>query len=57
MKSIPNRVGHKRIKKYDILSVEVSKILIFKQADGEALHACHKVVKYSNIFDAVWENT
>jgi cobalamin biosynthesis protein CobT len=49
MKSIPNKVGYKWIKKYDIHIVDTSHILIFKQA-GEALDACHRVVKYGSIF-------
>jgi hypothetical protein len=55
MKSIPNKVGYKWIKKYGIHIVDTSQILIFKQADGEALDACHRVVKYGRIFDLLRE--
>jgi hypothetical protein len=55
LRSIPNKVGYKWIKKYDIHIVDTSHILIFKQADGEALDACQRVAKYSRIFDALRE--
>ena len=47
LRSIPNKVGHKWMKKLDIRTVDTSNVLIFKQAEGEALDACQKVVKYS----------
>ena len=55
LRSIPNKVGYKWIKKYDVHIVDTSHILIFKQADGEALDACQRVVKYSRIFDVFRE--
>jgi flagellar hook-basal body complex protein FliE len=55
MKSVPNKVGYKWIKKYDIHIVDTNHILIFKQTDGEALDACHRVVKYGSIFDVLRE--
>ena len=53
LRSIPNKVGYKWMKKFDIHTVDTSNVLIFKQAEGEALDACQKVVKYSKIFDVV----
>ncbi len=52
MKLISNKVGYKWIKKYDIHIVDTSHILIFKHADGEALDACHRVVK-DGIFEVL----
>lgn len=53
LRSIPNKLGYKWIKRYDITTVDTRHVLIFKQADGEALDTCCKVVKYSQIFDVV----
>lgn len=53
LRSIPNKVGYKWMKKFDIRTVDTSNVLIFKQVEGEALDACQKVVKYSKIFDVV----
>jgi hypothetical protein len=55
LRSIPNKVGYKWIKKYDVHIVDTSHILIFKQAEGEALDACQRVAKYSRIFDVLRE--
>jgi hypothetical protein len=53
LRSIPNKVGFRRMKMFDICTVDTSNVLIFKQAEDEALDACQKVVKYSKIFDVV----
>lgn len=53
MKPIPNKVGYKWIKNYDIMTVKTSNILIFNQADDDALDNCQKVVKYSSFFNVL----
>ena len=53
LRKIPNKVGYKWEKKYDILTVDTSHILIFKQENGEALDSCKKVVSYGRIFDVL----
>ena len=41
------------MKKFDIHTVDISNVLIFKQVEGETLDACQKVMKYSDFFDVV----
>ena len=53
MKNVPNKMAYKWIKKYDILMVETSNILIYRQAEGNALDSAQKVVHYSKIFDVL----
>ena len=55
MKSYPNKIAYKWIKKYDLLTVGTSNVLIYKQEDGAALDTCQKVPKYSFIFDVIRE--
>jgi hypothetical protein len=45
MKTYPNKIAFKWIKKYDLLTVNTSNILIYKQEDGAALDTCQKVPK------------
>ncbi len=40
--------------KYDLLTVDTSNVLIYKQED-EAIDTCQKVPKYSFIFDVIHE--
>ena len=53
MKNVPNKMAYKWIKKYEILMVETSNILIYKQAEGDALDSAQKVVHYSKMFDVL----
>lgn len=53
LRQIPNKVGYKWVKKFSILTIDTSQILIFKQDEGEALDSCKKVVSYSKIFDVL----
>jgi lipopolysaccharide biosynthesis protein len=55
MRSYPNKIAYKWVKRYDVMVVESSNVLIYKQEDGSPLDSCKKVVKYSNRFDAVCE--
>ena len=53
MKSYPNIVAYKWVKQYNLMVVQSSQILIYKQAKGSPLDSCQKVVKYSIMFDAI----
>ena len=53
--SYPNKVAYKWVKQYDLKVAQSSQILINKQAEGSPLDLCRKVVKYSNMFDAINE--
>ncbi|KAL3802508.1 hypothetical protein HJC23_012527 [Cyclotella cryptica] len=53
LRQIPNKVGYKWVKKFSILTIDTSNILIFKQDETEALDSCKKVVSYSKIFDVL----
>lgn len=53
IRKIPNKVGYKWVKKYAIMTIDTSNILIYKQDEGEALDSCQKVVSYSKIFDVL----
>ena len=55
MKSYPNKVAYKWVKRYDLMVVQSSRILIYKQEEGSPLDLCQQVVKYSNLFDAIRE--
>ena len=55
MRSYPNKIAYKWVKCYDVMVVESSNVLIYKQEDGSPLDSCKKVMKYSNLFDAVCE--
>ena len=55
MKSHPNKVAYKWVKQYDLMVVQSSQILIYKQEEGSPLDLCQQVVKYSNLFDAICE--
>jgi hypothetical protein len=53
MKQYPNKLPYKWIKKYDLMTVKTSNILIFKQEEGDALDSAQEVVHYSKIFDVL----
>jgi hypothetical protein len=53
MKSYPNKVAYKWMKRYDLLVVNTSNTLIFKEKTGAALDSCQRVVQYSHVFDVV----
>ncbi len=53
MRSYPNKVAYKWVKRYDLLVVSTSNTLIYKQDSGAALDSCLRVAHYSNIFDVV----
>ena len=53
LRSIPNKVGYKWMKKFDICTVDTSNVLIFKLAEGEASDVCQMAVKYRKTFDVV----
>ena len=55
MRSYPNKIAYKWVKCYDVMVVESSNVLIYKQEDGSLVDSCKKVVKYSNLFNAVCE--
>ena len=55
MNTHPNKIAYKRIKKYDLLTIDTSNILVYKQAAGAALDKCQKVAKYCILFSVVWE--
>jgi hypothetical protein len=55
MRRYPNKIAYTWVKRYDIMVVESSNVLIYKQKDGSPLDSCKKVMEYSNIFDAVCE--
>ena len=55
MKSYPNKIAYKWIKNYDLLTVDTSNVLIYKEEDGAALDRCQKVPRYSFIFDVIPE--
>ena len=55
MRSYPNKIAYKCVKRYDVMVVKTSNVLIYKQEDGSPLDSCKKVMKYSNLFDAVCE--
>ena len=49
--AVPNKLPYKWIKKYGLMTVETSNILIFKQDESNALDSAQKVVQYNKIFD------
>jgi hypothetical protein len=51
MKSYPNKVAPKWVKRCDLLVVNTSSTLIFKQKTGAALDSCQRVVQYSHVVD------
>ena len=53
MRSYPNKVAYKWVKRYDLLVVSTSNTLIYKQDSGAALDSCLRVAHYSNVFDVV----
>ena len=53
MKKYPNKLSYKWTKKYDLLTVETSNILISKQTEDDALESAQKVVQYSKMFDVL----
>jgi hypothetical protein len=53
MKSYPNKIAYKWLKRYDLLIVDTRNILIYKQTGGAALDLCQRVVPYSSVFDVV----
>jgi hypothetical protein len=55
MNTHPNKTAYKWIKKYDLLTIDTSNILVYKQAAGAALDKCQKVAKYCILFNDVWE--
>ncbi len=55
MRTYPNKIAYKWVKRYDIKVVQNSNILFFKQPEGLPLDLCQQVVKYSNVFDAIHE--
>jgi hypothetical protein len=55
MKSYPNKVAYKWVKRYDLLVVNTSNTLIYKQEPGAALDSCLRVAHYSNVFNVVRE--
>ena len=55
MRTYPNKIAYKWVKRYDIKVVQNSNILFFKQPEGSPLDLCQQVIKYSNVFDAIRE--
>jgi hypothetical protein len=55
MKTYPNKIAYKWIKKYALLTTDTSNVLIYKQEAGAALDTCRKVSKYSLIFEVIRE--
>ena len=53
MKSYPNDIAYKWMKKYDMLTIDTSNVLVYKQVPGAALDIGQKVHKYSIILDAI----
>ena len=49
----PNKGIYKWLEKYDLLTAEASRILMFRQDEGAVLDICQKVVQYSKIFDDI----
>ncbi len=45
MRSYPNKVAYKWAKRYDLMVVQSSQVLIYKQPEGFPLDICQKVVK------------
>ena len=44
MRSYPNKIGYKWLRHYDVLVVESSNVLIYKQKDGSALDTCQNLL-------------
>jgi hypothetical protein len=53
MRSYPNKVAYKWVKRYDLLVINTSNTLICKQEPGAALDSCLRVAHYSNVFNVV----
>ena len=51
----PHKIAYRWLKQYELLTVETSNVLIFKQPVGAALDCCKKVVSYGKMFDAIRE--
>lgn len=55
MRSYPHKIAYKWLNKYDVLVINTSRTLIFKQGAGLALDSCQRVANYGRVFDVVRE--
>jgi hypothetical protein len=53
MRSYPNKSAYKWVKRYDLLVINTSNTLIYKQEPGAAFDSCRRVAHYSNVFNVV----
>ena len=51
--AVPSKLPYKWINKYGQMTVRSSKLLIFKQDEGNALDSAQMVVHYNKIFDVL----